>query len=93
MIAHLRQAVSGRFKMLEGEAAKLSLDLNQAQAAFQALSAQVEEKETGYTQLRGKPLSDRCWPLTTARRVAELNLETEWTPWTPGVPSSSDRIH
>src|SRR5712664_685008 len=38
MIAHLRRAVSGRFRMLEREAAKLALDLNQAQTAFQGLS-------------------------------------------------------
>src|SRR6476469_1237589 len=30
MIAHLRRAVSGRFRVLEREAAKLALDLNQA---------------------------------------------------------------
>src|ERR1700681_1647347 len=32
MVAHLRRAVSGRFRMLESEAAKLALDLNLAQA-------------------------------------------------------------
>src|SRR5262249_14099831 len=35
MIAHLRQAVSGRFRMLEREAAALALDLSQAQTSFQ----------------------------------------------------------
>jgi len=49
MVAHLRQAVSGRFRMLEREAAKLALDLNQAQAGFQALSGQVLEKEREHT--------------------------------------------
>ena len=79
MVAHLRQAVSGRFRMLEREAAKLALDLNQAQGAFQNFSAQVQEKE--HEQARTQ---ESCYrtesELTAARaRVAELNLESERT--------------
>ena len=50
MIAHLRRAVSGRFQMLEREAARLALDLNQAQGAFQALAAQVHSHEQEHTR-------------------------------------------
>src|SRR5271155_5500676 len=50
MVAHLRRAVSGRFQMLEREAAKFALDLNQAQSAFQNLSAQVKEQERTHAQ-------------------------------------------
>ncbi len=79
MVAHLRQAVAGRFRMLEREAAKLALDLNQAQAAFQGLSAQVREKEREQTETQ-----ESCYRteagLTSARgRVAELNVESERT--------------
>src|SRR6185369_2144643 len=45
MLAHLRQTVAGRYQMLEREAAKLALDLTQAQSTFQGLSAQVQEQE------------------------------------------------
>src|ERR1019366_5668004 len=44
MLTHLRRAVAGRFQMLESEAAKLALDLTQAQTSFQTLSAEVQTK-------------------------------------------------
>ena len=79
MLAHLRCAVAGRFRMLEGEAAKLASDLSAAQSDFLGLSAEVEarEREHGATQ-------ETCYgteaALTAARsRVAELNLESERT--------------
>ncbi|MEO8098629.1 MAG: chromosome segregation protein SMC [Acidobacteriota bacterium] len=79
MIAHLRRAVSGRFRMLEREAATLATDLAQAQANFQELSAQLVEQEREHTHVQ-----ETCYrteaELTTARaRVAELNLESERT--------------
>ncbi len=79
MVAHLRQAVAGRFQMLEREAAKLALDLNQAQSAFQDFSTQVQEQEREHTATQ-----EACYrteaALTAARgRVAELNLESERT--------------
>jgi len=79
MVAHLRQAVSGRFRMLEREAAKLALDLNQAQSGFQGFAAQVTEKEREHGATR-----EACYAtekdLTEARqKVAELNLESERT--------------
>src|SRR6202521_2501942 len=79
MLAHLRQAVSGRFKMLEREAAKLALDLNLAQSSFQSLSAQVQEREREQAATQ-----ESCYrteaALTAARgRVADLNLESERT--------------
>jgi chromosome segregation protein len=79
MVAHLRKAVAGRQQMLEREAAKLALDLNQAHAAFQGFSTQVQERERehGATQ-------ESCYKteaeLTAARgNVANLNLESERT--------------
>jgi chromosome segregation protein len=79
MVAHLRRAVAGRFQTLEREAAKLALDLNQAQAAFQGFSVQVQEQEREHTATQ-----ESCYKtetaLTAARgRVAELNLESERT--------------
>jgi chromosome segregation protein len=79
MVAHLRQAVAGRFQMLEREAAKLALDLNQAQSAFQDFSTRVQEQEREHAATQ-----EACYrteaALTAARgRVAELNLESERT--------------
>src|SRR5277367_2053268 len=79
MVGHLRRAVSGRFRMLEREAAKLALDLNQAQSSFQAFATQVQEKEREHGATR-----EACYAtekeLTEARqKVAELNLESERT--------------
>ena len=65
--------------MLEREAAKLALDLNQAQATFQNLSGEVQAKEQEHTRTQ-----ESCYQveaaLTGARgRVAELNVEAERT--------------
>src|SRR5512144_1405198 len=45
LVANLRVAVTGRFRMLEREAAKLALDLNQATQEYQTLSTQVTERD------------------------------------------------
>ncbi len=79
MVAFLRQAVAGRFRMLEGEAARMALDLSQAQGLFAEISAQLQEQEGEHTRLQ-----ETCYrteaELTAARaRVAELNLESERT--------------
>jgi chromosome segregation protein len=79
MLCHLRRAVAGRFRMLEGEAAKLALDLGQAQTDFQSLSAEVQSKEQEYARTQ-----EYCYEVESAltesrARVAELNLESERT--------------
>lgn len=79
MLVYLRRTVSGKFRMLEREAAKLALDLNQAQTAFQTLSGEVQSKEQEHARTQ-----ESCYQveasLTAARaRVAELNLEAERT--------------
>ncbi len=79
MVAHLKQAVSGRFKMLERDAAKLALDLSQSQAAFQALSAQVQEQELGHTSLQEACYATEAELTAARKRVAELELESERT--------------
>jgi chromosome segregation protein len=79
MVAHLRRAVAGRFGLLEREAAKLALDLGEAQTRFQSCSTQVQEKEREHAGTQ-----ESCYrteaELTAARgRVAELNLDAERT--------------
>src|SRR5690242_12048036 len=79
MLTFLRQAVAGRFRMLEGEAARMALDLSQAQGLFTEISEQLQAKEGEHTRIQ-----ETCYrteaELTAARaRVAELNLESERT--------------
>src|ERR1019366_8660113 len=52
MMAQLRKSLTGRYRMLEREAAKLALDLNQAQTDFQGISKNVQEKEREHTTTR-----------------------------------------
>ena len=79
MVQHLRRALTGKFRVLEREAAKTALDLNQAQAGVHALNAEVAGKESENAALR-----DQCYAvekeLTEARaRLAELRIEDERT--------------
>lgn len=79
MIGHLRRAISGRFQILEKEAASLTTDLNQAQTTFQELSAQLMQQEREHAQVQ-----ETCYrteaELTAARaKVADLNLDSERT--------------
>ena len=52
LITQLRRSLTGRYRMLEREAAKTALDLNLANADFQTLSQQVGERETEHTTLQ-----------------------------------------
>ena len=79
MLGYLRRAVSGRFRLLESEAAKLALDLGQAQTNVLHLTNEVQAKEQEHARTQ-----ESCYQveasLTAARaRVAELNVEVERT--------------
>ena len=79
MLGHLRQAVAGRYRMLEREASKLAVDLAQAQTSFQEFAAQVEEKDREHSAVKEQSYQTEA-TLTGARsRLAQLNLETERT--------------
>ena len=60
LVAGLRVALSGRFRMLERELAKIALDLNVATGEFQKLNAEIGESEKRTppcrsTHMRSKP--------------------------------------
>jgi chromosome segregation protein len=79
MTEHLRKSLTGRYRMLEREAAKTALDLNLATTDFQNLASQVTERETEHAALQ-----ETCYrndaELTQARqRLADLQLEQERT--------------
>ncbi len=79
MVGHLKIALSGRYRMLEREAAKLALDLNQATHEYQALSAKVAERDS--EQTRVLELSYKTEGELTGHRgkLAELKVEAERT--------------
>ncbi len=79
MTGHLRCALSGKFRMLEREAARTAIDLGQAQSEAAAVGARVgeSENEQGLIQTRAYETEAE---LTAARaRLAELRIEDERT--------------
>ncbi len=79
MVAHLRVALTGRFRMLEREAAKLALDLNQATQEFQTLSAQVTEKDAEQTRLLEQSYKTEAELTENRGKLAELKVDAERT--------------
>ncbi|MBS1876361.1 MAG: chromosome segregation protein SMC [Acidobacteria bacterium] len=79
MVAHLRVALTGRFRMLEREAAKLALDLNQATQEFQTLSAQVTEKDSEQTRLLEHSYKTEAELTENRGRLGELKVDAERT--------------
>lgn len=79
MVAQLRIALTGRFRMLERDAAKTALDLNKAAAEFQTASAQVTERERGQSQIQEQAYRTEA-DLTEARKqLAEFRVDQERT--------------
>ncbi len=77
MVAQLRVALSGRYRLLEREAAKTALDLNAATQEATALAADVEAREKAAAALLEQSYGIEA-QLTEARRVlAERRVEAE----------------
>ena len=79
LVTQLRRSLTGRYRMLEREAAKTALDLNLATTEFQNISNQVGERESEHSALQ-----ETCYrndaELTAARqKLADLQLEKERT--------------
>jgi chromosome segregation protein len=79
LVTQLRRSLTGRFRMLEREAAKTALDLNLATAEFQNFSGLVTEREKEQAGLQ-----ETCYrndaELTGARQqLADLQLDQERT--------------
>ena len=79
LVAQLKRSLTGRFRMLERDAAKTALDLNLANTEFQNLSNQVSERECKYTSLQETCYRNEA-ELTAARqKLADLQLDQERT--------------
>lgn len=79
LVGHLRLALSGRYRMLEREAAKLAIDLSLAAHEFTTISAQVAERDAEQTRLLEASYQTEG-ELTANRQVlAEQRVEAERT--------------
>ena len=77
LVAQLRIALSGRFRMLERELTKIALDLNMATGEFQKLNAEIGESEKRHTALQEHTYAIEA-KLTEARKqLAEFRVEAE----------------
>jgi chromosome segregation protein len=79
MIAQLRKALTGRYRMLEREAAKTAIDLNFANTEFQNLSNQVIEREREHARLQETCYRTEAELRDARQRLAGLQLEQERT--------------
>jgi len=77
MDARLRVALSGKFRLLERDAAKSVLDLNLASTELRCLSEQVAGKEASHSELQAQCY--RIEQVLTERRreLSECHVETE----------------
>jgi chromosome segregation protein len=77
LVAQLRIALSGRFRMLERELTKIALDLNMATGEFQKLNTEIGESEKRHTALQEHTYAIEA-KLTEARKqLAEFRVEAE----------------
>jgi chromosome segregation protein len=79
MVASLRLALSGKFRLLERSAAKTAIDLNVAGTELTDLTKEVAEKEQSESKLYEAAIETET-ELTAARqKLGELKLEAERT--------------
>jgi chromosome segregation protein len=79
MESRLKVVLSGKYRLLERDAAKTAIDLNLAAAEFKGLGGQVEEREQAHERAQAGcyALEER---LTEARlELSEANMEAERT--------------
>ncbi len=79
MMARLRVALVGRYRMLEREATKIALDLNLATQDLQNLNAEVREREQDQTTLQGQCYRTEAELTEARKRLSDLQLEAERT--------------
>ena len=79
METRLKLALSGKFRLLEREAAKCALDLNLASAELKTAADDVAGKEKRYEELQAVCYETEKQLTETRRRLSELNVEAERT--------------
>jgi len=79
MLEQLRKSLTGRYRMLEREAAKTALDLNLANTEFQNLNNQVGDREKEHTELQAACYRTEAELRDARQKLADLQLEQERT--------------
>ncbi|MBX5495401.1 MAG: chromosome segregation protein SMC [Bryobacteraceae bacterium] len=79
LTAQLRRALTGRFRILEREAAKTAIELNLATSNLQKLSAEVAAKEQEQAKLQEQVYRTEAELTEERRKLAELRVEAERT--------------
>ena len=79
MVEQLRRALTGRFRMVEREAAKTALDLNVATSELQKFTEQVGEKEKEQAQIQGQCYSMEALLTEARKQLSEQRVEAERT--------------
>ncbi len=77
MITHLRASLSGRFKMLEGEASKTAIALNLATTETQEFNLQITAKEQEHVKLQEQCYSVEAMLTERRKNLSELRIEAE----------------
>jgi len=79
LMVQLKIALTGKYQLLDREATKIALELNQAAAAFQAVSAQVTEREAAQTKVLEENYAVEGQLTATREQLSQLRLEGERT--------------
>ncbi len=79
MVAFLKTAVAGRYRILEREATKLALDLNLASNEYQEFSTLVTERETSLGVVRQQFFETEQLLTGERAKLSEAKLEAERT--------------
>ena len=79
MDSRLKVALSGKFRMLEREAAKAAIDLNLASTELRGMSEQVTAKEQAHGELQAQSYQTEQQLTEVRRQLAECQVETERT--------------
>ncbi len=79
MVVELRRTLAGRFRLLEREATKIALDLNEAAATLRKLNDQVTEREKAQSEAQQALYELEARLRETRQRLAELKVESERT--------------
>lgn len=77
LLVELRRTLAGRFRLLERDAARTVLELNEANAAFQQRSAAVREREAAQSETQRQAYEVERQLTGVRARQAELQVESE----------------
>ena len=97
LVGQLRVALSGRFRMLERELAKIALDLNVATGEFQKLNAEIAESEKKHGGLQEHTYAVEAKLTEARKRLPNSELKPSafadaWNPQARQIASIEERL-